>query len=279
MFPNDDQQNPYSSTYDQGVPTQPSVREGGEIIPTQVDAGDVISYAWQQFKLYWGPLVGALFVTMIISYGLQAVCGVVQVLVEGIPNIQQQPANPNPFGPNAAVFTPLGIGFTLMQQAVSVFLGIGMTRMSLAAARDKAPGFEQLFSGGRWFWPIVGFSILYGIGIMVGFLLLIIPGIILMLMWWPARMVLIDDQAGVMDSFGLARQITKGNWGTTFILGLASFGITILGFLAMCVGIIFAIPFVGVIWASGYLMMSGQIGRLDGRAEPMDYGFDGGFES
>jgi hypothetical protein len=279
MFPSDDQQNPYSSTYDQGVPAQPHVRSRGEIIPTQVEAGDVISYAWQQFKLYWGPLVGALFVTMIISYGLQAVCTLILVVVEDGPNLQQQPANPNPFGQNAIAFTPLGIGFNLMQQAVSIFLGIGMTRMSLDAARDKTPGLEQLFSGGRWFWPIVGFSILYGLGLIVGFLLLIIPGIILILMWWPARMLLIDDQAGVMDSFGVARQITKGNWGTTFILGLASFGITILGFLALCIGIIFAIPFVGVIWASGYLMMSGQIGRLDGQAEPTDYGFDGGFQS
>ena len=274
MFPNDDQHNPYSPSYSEKVPAQPTVRDRGEIIPTQVDADDVLSYAWQQFKLHWGPLVGAFFVTMVISGGVWFASVVVQVLVEGLPNLQQQPGNPNPMGPNVNSFTPLGIGLSLMQQAVSIFLGIGMTRMSLAAGRDETPSLEQLFSGGPWFFPLIGFSILYVIALIVGFVLLIIPFFILLFMWWPARFVLIDGRAGVMDSFGLAARISKGNWLTAFVLWLATIGVSIVGFMLCGVGLIFAIPFVQLILVCGYLMMSGQVGRVAVLSEPTDYGFE-----
>jgi len=33
----------------------------------------------------------------------------------------------------------------------------------------------------------------------------------------------------------------------------------LIGFFALCVGIIFAAPLVTVVWATAYLMMSGQI--------------------
>ena len=55
------------------------------------------------------------------------------------------------------------------------------------------------------------------------------------------------------------RVITEGNLGTTFLLSLVGAGISILGWMACCIGIIFAIPLVQMLWVVGYLMMSGQI--------------------
>jgi hypothetical protein len=43
------------------------------------------------------------------------------------------------------------------------------------------------------------------------------------------------------------------------ILWLVSVGIIIVGLLAFCVGIILAAPLVSVLWATAYLMMSGQL--------------------
>jgi hypothetical protein len=53
--------------------------------------------------------------------------------------------------------------------------------------------------------------------------------------------------------------ITNGNYGTAFLLWLASLGIAIVGLLALCVGILAAAPLIGMIWTTAYLMMSGQI--------------------
>ena len=62
-----------------------------------------------------------------------------------------------------------------------------------------------------------------------------------------------------MESFGLAREITANNIGTTFLLWIVSVGISLLGLLACCVGIILAAPLAAMLFSVAYLMMSGQI--------------------
>jgi hypothetical protein len=97
-------------------------------------------------------------------------------------------------------------------------------------------------------------------------LLCIIPGIILALMFWPFYYVVVESKAAVTDSFSVASTITQGNRGTTFVLWLASIGMMIVGVLAFCIGILFAAPLVGVMWATAYLMMSGQLAAQPGQA-------------
>jgi len=62
-----------------------------------------------------------------------------------------------------------------------------------------------------------------------------------------------------MESFGLAHEITTNNWGTTFLLWIVSVGISLLGLLACCVGIVAAAPLAALLFSVAYLMMSGQI--------------------
>src|SRR4029453_2532598 len=107
--------------------------------------------------------------------------------------------------------------------------------------------------------PVLGVSILLGLAIGVGMLLCIVPGILLALMWWPAYYLVVDDKSPVMESFGKASEITKGNWGTAFLLGLLGFVIMLVGFLALCIGVIFAAPLCMTLWPVAYLMMSGQL--------------------
>jgi uncharacterized membrane protein len=169
----------------------------------------------------------------------------------------------------------LGIGLQLVSNAVGIFLTTGVIRMLLSAGRDENPELSQLFSGGPWFWRVVGFTILIYVLLILGLVLLIIPMFIMLFMWWPAILLIVDNKAGVMESFGMARTITKGNWGTSFVLALASIGISILGVLALCVGMLAAIPFTYLMFVSAYLLMSGQVGRIDDLDQgPMDYGFD-----
>lgn len=274
MFPNDDPQNPYSAAYDDTNENRFASQEVGDgIVPTQVSAGDVISYTSEMFKRHWGPLVGAVVVTMIISW----IVSIGGALIESL-LFQAPGAGQNIFAPNRAQFTPIGIAFQIIGYAVQLVLGIGATRMYLDAGRDKAPSLEQLFSGGPWFWRVLGFTILFYIAIALGAVLLIIPLFIVILMWWPGHLLIVDNKCGVLDSFTLAASITKGNWGTAILLFLAAIAIIILGILALCIGVLFASPFVSLMMVCMYLMMSGQVGRpVD--SHPDDYGFNSGFES
>jgi hypothetical protein len=174
-------------------------------------------------------------------------------IVFSIPQIALQ-ANEQPEA--AFVVSLLG---SLVGQCVQLFICIGMAKIALKLARRQRAEFADLFSGGPIFLPVLGLYILLVLAVGFGFFLLIIPGIILLLMLWPAYYLVVDQKAGVIESFSLATKVAQGNWGTAFLLWLLSVGIMIVGVLALCIGVIFAAPLVTMLWAVAYLMMSGQI--------------------
>jgi hypothetical protein len=58
--------------------------------------------------------------------------------------------------------------------------------------------------------PLIGLSILMLLGIMFGFMLLFVPGIILYLMWSVAVPALVAEEEGVFAAFSRSRALTKG---------------------------------------------------------------------
>jgi hypothetical protein len=78
------------------------------------------------------------------------------------------------------------------------------------------------------FWPLVAVSILAGLGIGVGFILLIIPGLFLLVIWSVVAPVIVLERPGVFDAFGRSRALVRGN-------GWNVFGVIVLVFLAVVV--------------------------------------------
>ena len=78
------------------------------------------------------------------------------------------------------------------------------------------------------FWPLVGVSILAGLGIALGFILLIIPGLILMVIWSLVAPVTVLERPGVFAAFGRSRELVRGN-------GWHVFGVIVIVFLAVAV--------------------------------------------
>ena len=151
-----------------------------------------------------------------------------------------------------------GLG-AIVSNLVQFFLGIGQAQIALKLARRQPAQYTDMFGGGPRFFPLLVAMILFVIAYFVGLLLLIVPGIIVILMWWPCYYLVIDRKAGVIESFSVAAKVSQGNWGTVFLLWLTSIGISILGCLAVCIGLLFALPLVTMLYSVAYLMMSGQI--------------------
>lgn len=59
--------------------------------------------------------------------------------------------------------------------------------------------------------PLIGLGIVMTIGLGIGFVLLVIPGIILYLMWMIAVPVLMVEEKGVFESLGRSRELTSGS--------------------------------------------------------------------
>ncbi|ADB51820.1 hypothetical protein [Conexibacter woesei] len=67
-------------------------------------------------------------------------------------------------------------------------------------------------------------SLLVGIGVGIGFILLIIPGLFLMTIWAVVAPVVVLEQRGVIEALGRSQELVKGNgWGV--------FGVIVIVFL------------------------------------------------
>lgn len=58
--------------------------------------------------------------------------------------------------------------------------------------------------------PLIGLSILWAFGVGLGFMLLVIPGVILFIMWYVIVPCCVVERAGPISSFGRSRELTRG---------------------------------------------------------------------
>ncbi len=242
--------NPYASPQTGFATASAPVAKGVRNVP--VDIGSILNYSVEVWKNNLGLLVGATLAIGGINFGISALQG-------GVSGVMQ--ANNQP-----EIAALVDLGGSVVSWAIQFYLGIGLTQMMLKLARGRRAEFNDLFEGGPRFLPVFGVSLLFGLATFAGFLMLIIPGIIVLLLWWPCYYLVVDEKTGVIESFGAARAVTEGNVGTTFLMWLTGLGISLLGLLACCIGLLFAYPLVEMMKCVAYLMMSGQI-PLEPRAK------------
>jgi hypothetical protein len=79
---------------------------------------------------------------------------------------------------------------------------------------------------------VIGLSILVGLGVGLGFLLLIVPGVLLALSWSLAVPAKVLEDKGATDAMSRSSELTKGNRGRIFVIWflflVASIGINLL---------------------------------------------------
>jgi hypothetical protein len=101
-------------------------------------------------------------------------------------------------------------------------------------------------------WAYVGLSILSTLGLILGFILLIVPGIILMVRWSAASGYLIGGREGIIDALGASWRATEGKSWPIFGAGLVLLVILIVagGAIGAMGGIIDIPAVIGVISAA-----------------------------
>jgi hypothetical protein len=116
------------------------------------------------------------------------------------------------------------IGASLVMALISIVISAlvqgALTRATVVASEGGKVSFgDSLSTGLRVALPLIGLAIVSGIGIMLGLVLLIVPGIILLLMWSVAVPALVVERIGVFEALARSNELTKGaKWR---ILGLA----------------------------------------------------------
>ena len=139
---------------------------------------------------------------------------------------------------SALLVSTLDLFGVLLASAISI-VGLYLTQGALTeAVADVRDGRADLSIGDTFqrvspkLGAIIGAGLLAGLGIAIGLVLLIVPGLILMTLWAVIIPVIVLENKGVFESFGRSQQLVKGH-------GFSVFGIIVLTFLILfAVGIV-----------------------------------------
>lgn len=169
-------------------------------------------------------------------------------------------------------YTGLEAFLAIVSQIVSLFLTLGAIRIFLDLASGKEVSLGMLFGEGKKLISAFLASWVFGFACMIGFLLLIVPGVYIALRYGMFFLAIVDKNLGVKDSFSYSSSITTNNRLNLLGLFLMCFLIMIAGLLACFVGMIFAAPVVYLTYAVAYRWMQyGHRATLDhpGTKTPM----------
>lgn len=203
-----------------------------------MDIGKCFSHAWGLFKLDWGPLVVTALVAAVIVGVVRALVGLALEGVQGL-------------GAFSLSFAGIGFGsalvFTLIVGIVTVVAYAWMYAVTFhMVLRRIREGRPAQYADMQDFDQIGAFAVagvVLGVLIGIGYLLLIIPGLILTTLWVFALPLIGDRRASVGTAMSESKDMAaRLGYMTTFVTWLV--GAIVVGVI---VGLLSVIPVVGVI--------------------------------
>lgn len=198
---------------------------------------ECLSFGWSTFKSRPWFFIAIALVIMVIMVAI----GLIEVLFTG--------------ALGAEGMKNLDSVVSLIQ---NVFVSMGTLYVYLRAhdAIESAK-LEDLWQP-QIFWRYLGVSILSFIAIMLGFILLIVPGIIVAIALSFAGILVVEGGMGPVAALKESARLTKGHRMELFKLALASLGVNILGLLALGVGLLVTVPTTMISFIHAYRAIAGK---------------------
>lgn len=168
----------------------------------KLDVGGTLS---QIFSTY-GAQAGVL---LPVAFGLFLVVAVVNGILAG-----------------SLILLPLGLAVSVVAGTLYQGMVVGLVRDVQDGRRDSSVG-DLIEATWPVVLPLIGAGILAGLAIGVGFLLLVVPGLILLTIWAVIAPVIVVERSGVIAAFGRSRELVRGNgwqvFGVIFVVFLIAF--------------------------------------------------------
>ena len=180
---------------------------------------DALKYGWNSFKANIPFFIGFM---------------VVMGLLTVVPDVLSE-----------KIFAPKSLGLTiakLILRLIGLVLGMASTRISLELHDAGQPNLDKLKDLLPLIPSYIGGKILYGLIVLVGLILLIVPGIIVGYMFLYVGYLIIDRGLGPIDALQESRALTDGYKMDLFLFSLAVAFINIAGVLCLFVGLFVTIP-------------------------------------
>ncbi len=210
---------------------------------------EAIKWGWLKFSENVGAVILAMFAVLAITIAV----GFVSTLLSG--GFSARSPMQGPFQFESA--GPGELLAQLLQSAVSVILGGVAAKAALEVTEGKPFDFFGAFGKVNLVQLVIA-AVLVSIATIIGFILLVIPGLIVMFLTYLTTYAVVDDDKSAIDGIKHSVKLTSDNIGDALLLALLNILVVIAGVAALCVGLLVAIPVTVFATAYAYRAFNGQ---------------------
>jgi len=201
---------------------------------------EALQYGWNIMKANIWYFVGVLIVAWVIMGIPYAIAGVLQRESGG-----------------------LSFLFRIVGWIASTIISIGLIAIALKFLDNQTPKFEDLFSFKPYFWRYLGASILTGVVVWAGLILLIIPGIYWALKFQFYGYFIVDKGCDPIESMRKSSQITRSVKWKLLGFGIVLFIINMIGAMCLLVGLFVTVPITLMAYSMVYRKLLAQTGNIE----------------
>jgi uncharacterized membrane protein len=176
--------------------------------PESLPLSNYLKTGWSLFKQYPGGFVGFCLLNLVIQVGLHSI----------------------PF---------LG---TLGLAAITTPLLMGNFIVAAKLLQGQTPEFRDFFAGFHYYLPLLLLSLVAGLFIGIGTILLIIPGVYLAVAYLFASYLVVDRRLDFWPAMELSRLTVNPRWFGYFAFALLLALLNLAGAIALGVGLLVTIP-------------------------------------
>jgi uncharacterized membrane protein len=135
-------------------------------------------------------------------------------------------------------------------------LSYGVSYAYLRAARGDEVEIHDMFAAFQNYWNAVFSFLLVGVIVFIGFILLIVPGIIFACKLAFTPYLVVDKKMGGIEAIKESWRMTGGHAGEVFLIGLLGIPIFIAGLICLGVGAIISVMWISMALSSLYYAVS-----------------------
>jgi len=148
--------------------------------------------------------------------------------------------------------SPQNLILNLLAVCLAGYIQLGIAVFSLDVYNKGEVNFTTIFSRFNDVKPII-FIIILTIAIALGFILLVIPGIILALMYSQIFFILADDpDIGIIEAFNMSEKMMRNNKWQLFMLNLEAFLYFFAGIFTLFIWWVWLLPRYSIAYAGFY---------------------------
>lgn len=136
--------------------------------------------------------------------------------------------------------------FGIIINLIMIPLGLGLGLMGIRRAAGRDTPVSTLWEPYNQAIPLIVMAVLMTILIVIGFFLLVLPGIYLSIAYSFAPYLIIEKKMGVWEALETSRKAITEYWWRYFGLMLVAMVLIIIGSIPMLIGLIWVIPIVAI---------------------------------